>query len=253
MSRSDLNVDSLKQGCRQPWFDIQVFDSIDSTSNWVKGQKESPVVCLAHKQTAGRGRHGQQWQSSSAENIYLSFSWEFEQTPAHIGLLSLWVGIVLAEVLEKQGVNDHGVKWPNDLYWQQQKMGGILIEASNLSSQLVVGIGLNVNMNEGTGIDQPWTSVSESMGRSVDREQLVIALLDALFTAMIEFPHVEIKEFMHRWNRWDIVRGQHVSFLEGENRLSGIAQGIDSDGHLSVLLESGEMKAFGTTISQVRW
>ena len=253
MIGSDLNADSLRQSCRQPWFDIQVFDSIDSTSNWVKGQKASPVVCLAHKQTAGRGRHGQQWQSSSAENIYLSFSWEFEQTPQHIGLLSLWVGIVLAEVLEKQGVNDHGVKWPNDLYWQQQKMGGILIEASNLSSQLVVGIGLNVNMDEGSGIDQPWTSVSESMGRPVDREALVLALLDALFAAMVEFPHVEIKEFMHRWNRWDIVRGQHVSFLEGENRLSGVAQGIDSDGHLSVLLDSGEMKAFGTTISQVRW
>lgn len=253
MTASQLNADFLKQGCRHPWSDIHVFESIESTSDWLKKQQQSPMVCIAHRQTAGRGRHGQQWQSSSSENIYLSFSWQFDQTPSHIGLLSLWVGVVLAEVLEKQGVSGHGVKWPNDVYWQQQKMGGILIEASNLSSQLVVGIGLNVNMNEGTGIDQPWTSVSEAMGEPVEREQLVIAMLDALFMAMVEFPHLEIKEFMRRWNRWDIVRGKHVSFLEGQLSFSGVSQGIDSDGHLSVLLDSGEMKAFGTSVSQVRW
>jgi BirA family biotin operon repressor/biotin-[acetyl-CoA-carboxylase] ligase len=253
MGGNRLNAESLKRSCQKPWSDIVVFESIGSTSDWVKAQEHPHLVCLADRQTAGRGRHGQQWQSSSAENIYLSYSWLFDKTPKHLGLLSLWVGIVLAEVLEKQGVRGHGVKWPNDLYWQQQKMGGILIEASNLSSQLVVGIGLNVNMNEGNGIDQPWTSVGEAMQKPVDRDQLIVALLDALHIAMVEFPHVDMAEFMRRWNRWDIIRGQHVSFSEGENTLSGESRGIDQNGHLKVLLDSGELRAFGTSISKVRW
>lgn len=248
-----LNANRLSQGCQQPWAGIRVFDTVDSTSNWVKSQQQSPLVCLADQQTAGRGRHGQLWHSSSDENIYLSFSWEFDEPPAHLGLLGLWIGVVVAEVLEKQGMQGHGVKWPNDIYWQQQKMGGILIEASNLSSRLVVGIGLNVNMAEASDIDQPWTSVSEAMGRSVDREQLLIALLDALFTSMVEFPHVAVKEFKHRWNLWDIVRGQQVTFFEGDEQVSGIPSGIDDSGHLLVKLESGAVNAFNTSIRKVRW
>lgn len=253
MGGTRLNAESLKRGCQRLWSDIVVFESIGSTSDWVKDQQQSQLVCLADQQTAGRGRHGQQWQSSSPENIYLSFSWQFEKTPEHVGLLSLWIGIVLAEVLEKQGVRGHGVKWPNDLYWQQQKMGGILIEASNLSSRLVVGIGLNVNMDEGGSIDQPWSSISEAMQRHVDREQLLVTLLDSLYSAMIEFPHVEMSEFMHRWNRWDIIRGQHVSFIDGEHTLSGESKGIDQNGHLKVQLDSGGLRSFGTSISRVRW
>ena len=253
MDGNKLNAESLKRGCQKSWSDIVVFDSIGSTSDWVKDQQQTHVVCLAEQQTAGRGRHGQQWQSSSSENIYLSFSWQFDKTPKHLGLLSLWVGVVVAEVLEALGVRQHGVKWPNDLYWQQQKMGGILIEASNLSSRIVVGIGLNVNMSEGVGIDQPWSSVSEAMQQEIDREQLLVKLLDALYSAMIEFPHVEMVEFMRRWNHWDIVRGQQVSFSDGDNMLSGESKGIDHNGYLKVLLDSGELRAFGTSISKVRW
>lgn len=252
MKANQLNAEFLKRNCRNAWSDIVVFDVIDSTSNWVKEQSLLNLVCLAERQTAGRGRHGHQWQSPDSENIYLSFSWSFDSMPQHIGLMSLWLGVVLAEVLGEQGVDGHGVKWPNDLYWQQQKMGGILVEASNLSSKLVVGIGLNVNMKE-QQIDQPWVGLSEVLQKPVDRNQLLVPLLDSLYSAMVEFPYVDSDEFMRRWTRWDLIRGHHVTFSNGGVELAGEARGVDREGHLKVLLESGKQEVFGTTISKVRW
>ncbi|PID45581.1 MAG: biotin--[acetyl-CoA-carboxylase] ligase [Proteobacteria bacterium] len=248
-----LDADYLRRHCRNPWSDIVVFDSIDSTSNWVKAQARNKLVCLAERQTAGRGRHGHQWQSPVAENIYLSYSWQFDQTPSHLGLLSLWVGMTLSDVLEKQGLQQHGIKWPNDIYWQHKKMGGILIEVSNLSSQLVVGVGLNVNMQNETGIDQPWTSVFEVVQHTVNRNELLVPLLDALHVAMIKFPYIDHSEFMRHWKRWDLIFGHQVSFVEDGRTLVGEARGVNDSGHLNVMLDSGELRAFGTSISRVRW
>lgn len=253
LMRYPLDSSYLKQHCQRPWSDVVVFDAIDSTSNWVKQQPDACLACLAEQQTAGRGRHGHQWESPDAENIYLSFSWQFEKTPEHLGLLSLWVGIVVAEVLAAQGLQSHGIKWPNDIYWQQKKMGGILVEASNLTSRLIIGIGLNVNMAAAADIDQPWTSVSEVTQRQHNRNELLVPLLDALYAAMIEFPHLDEAEFMRRWKSWDLIRGKQVTFSDSGNEQVGEAQGVDWSGQLKVQLPSEGLRYFGTSIRKVRW
>jgi len=253
MSANKLSAAFLNRHCQSQWSGIHVFDTLDSTSNWVREQSESKVVCLAEQQTSGRGRHGHQWQSPNAENIYLSFSWSFGSPPPYLSVLSLWVGVVLAEVLAKQGIESHGIKWPNDLYWKQQKMGGILIEASNLSSKFVVGIGLNVNMLQDMQLDQPWVSLSEAAGKPIDRNHLLVVMLDALHEAMLMFPMLDINEFLYRWKPWDLVCGHQVSFLDQGTSMTGEAIGISSEGYLKVRLASGEVKSFGTSISKVRW
>ena len=70
MSDNKVSADFIKHHGRSAWSDIRVFDSIDSTSTWVKSQSTDQLVCIAEQQTAGRGRHGHQWQSPDAENIY---------------------------------------------------------------------------------------------------------------------------------------------------------------------------------------
>lgn len=253
MSVNKIDADFLKRHGRRSWSDVCVLESIDSTSNWVKSQSVDQLVCLAEHQTAGRGRHGHQWQSPNAENIYLSFSWAFDKQPEHLSLLSLWIGIVIAETLAEAGLSGHGIKWPNDIYWQQQKMGGILLETSNLSSMIIVGIGLNINMQYDEGIDQPWVSLNQAMGRAVDRNHLLLGMLDKLHAGMSEFASLSVNDIQQQWKQWDLIRNRKVSFLAQEERLTGDALGIDGLGQLQVRLESGEIKAFGTTISKVRW
>lgn len=253
MQSERISADFLKQNSRRVWADIQVFDCLDSTNNFLRNQTASKIVCLAEQQSGGRGRHGNQWQSPDAENIYLSYSWEFETQPAHLGLLSLWVGMVLARTLESFGLTEHGIKWPNDVYWCQQKMGGILIEGSNLSPVLVVGIGLNINMQADSGIDQPWVSLSEALGRPVNRNHLLVAMLDALHESMEQFVHLSPVDLLRDWQRWDLIRDHAVSFMNNQQLLQGKARGVSDDGKLLVELPSGEVRPFSTAINTVRW
>ena len=211
------------------------------------------MVCLAEHQTAGRGRHGHQWQSPHAENIYLSFSWSFEKQPEHLSLLSLWVRIIIAEVLEGAGLSGHGIKWPNDIYWQRQKMGGILLETSNLSSMIIVGIGLNIHMQNAGEIDQPWTSLNQAMNESINRNHLLLNMLDKLHVGLSQFSAMTADDVKQQWQKWDLIRGRSVSFLNQGQKLVGEALGVDDSGQLQVRMESGEIKLFGTTISKVRW
>lgn len=253
MSANKIDADFLKCHGQGEWSDICVFESIDSTSTWVKAQSDSQLVCLAEHQTAGRGRHGHQWQSPNAENIYLSFSWQFGKQPDHLSLLSLWVGVIIAESLAEAGLSGHGIKWPNDIYWQQQKMGGILLETSNLSSMIIIGIGLNINMQHDGEIDQPWVSLNQAMGKPVERNHVLLGMLDKLYAGLSLFPSLSAHEIKQQWQKWDLIRDRKVSFLNQEEKLVGDALGVDDSGQLQVRLGSGEVKAFGTTISKVRW
>ena len=141
-NKNKINASYLIEHCEAKWSEIKAFEAIDSTSSWLKDHKKYQVVCLAEEQTNGRGRNGNRWQSPAAENIYLSFSWLFESQPKHLPLISLWVGVAVARAVETLGVKDHGIKWPNDLYWLNKKVGGILIETSSASSGVIVGIGI---------------------------------------------------------------------------------------------------------------
>ena len=253
MQSERISADFLRQNSRQSWADIQVLESIDSTNSYLKTKSDGRLVCLAEQQTGGRGRHGNGWQSPDAQNIYLSYSWQFETPPDHLGLLSLWVGIVLARTLEAFGLSEHGIKWPNDVYWRQQKMGGILIEGSNLSPVLVVGIGLNINMQQEPGIDQPWVSLSEALGKAVNRNHLLVAMLDALYESMEQFVHLSPENLLGDWRRWDLIRDHAVSFMDNQQLLQGKARGVSADGKLLVELPSGEVRPFSTAINTVRW
>lgn len=125
--------------------------SVDSTNNHIKAYREDIppfALVLAKSQTAGRGQRGNSWESAPGEN--LTFSFHF--TPKDIAPVEQFV-ISEAAALAIQGVlADFGicakVKWPNDIYVDDRKICGILIENSILGSSIsdcIVGVGLNVN------------------------------------------------------------------------------------------------------------
>lgn len=252
-NKNEINVNYLIESCNQCWPQITLLDVVDSTSNWLKNEDTYPSVCLAETQTNGRGRNGNRWQSPDAENIYLSFSWLFDAQLRHLPMLSLWIGIAVAETMEVLGVKGHGIKWPNDLYWQNKKVGGILIETSSASSGVIVGIGINTNVSMIAGLDQPWTSLSEILGETVDRNEFLVLLLDRLHSAMTTFASLVEDDLLLKWQKWDVINGKHVSFQKNGEAVEGVASGINHSGYLLVRLVSGDTEAFNTSISKVRW
>jgi len=252
-SRTKLDADYIIGRCGSVWPHIQVLNEVGSTNDWVRQQNTRSAVCLAESQTQGRGRNGNSWLSPDAENIYLSYNWVFESAPRHLPLLSLRVGIAVAQVMQLFGVRDHGIKWPNDLYWQHKKLGGILIETSSASSEVIVGIGLNINASDIKGVDQPWASLGEILNKKVDRNEFVVQLLSILYRAMASFEVLQPEALLSSWAEWDLIKGKSVSFLHGGNQHEGVARGIDHFGHLLVEVQPGQIRAFNTSISKVRW
>ena len=131
---------------------VTVLPVIDSTNQYLLDRLDeltSGDACVAEYQQAGRGRRGRKWFSPFGANLYLSMYWRLEQGPAAAIGLSLVIGIVIAEVLQQLGAEQVRVKWPNDIYLQDRKLSGILVELTGKTgdaAQIVSGAGINLVM-----------------------------------------------------------------------------------------------------------
>lgn len=238
-----LNEEVIQSQVSNP---IELHPVIGSTNQYLldrMGQLASGSVCLAEYQKSGRGRRGRHWVSPFGSNLYFSMYWRLEAGIAAAMGLSLVVGVSLVEALEEMGIIGVKLKWPNDLYFNDRKLAGILVEMSAQAggaANLVIGIGMNLAMQDkDQDIDQPWASLSEVMKQDhIDRNQLVIRLLKALNEALIQYEYTGMQNFVERWNRLDNFIGRQVRLIMGPNEILGVERGIDQHG--GVLLETGE-------------
>jgi BirA family biotin operon repressor/biotin-[acetyl-CoA-carboxylase] ligase len=233
---------------------IHLFTHLDSTNRWALQHGQCAEAYLAEQQTAGRGRRGKVWESPAGVNLYLSLRWCFAKVPACLPVLSLVTGVAVAEALEDCAIRGHGLKWPNDLYHDGKKLGGILLEAVGSLDQVVIGIGLNVNMlpDAGSRIDQPWTSLQAMEGGLVARNPLVIAILNRLLGYLQHFSQLDMAQFQSVWRRWDVLEQRPVRVLSGTEILEGLACGIDSQGQLRLKLNDGSIRNFSSADVSVR-
>lgn len=233
---STKNLDTPYRGS------INCFESIDSTNAWLLENGKDGDFCLSETQTAGRGRQNNPWVSPNSGNIYLSYCCYFDKSIEHRSLLGLVVGITIAESLEEIGLSGHGIKWPNDIFWNSKKLGGILIQTADNYEKFVIGIGLNISLpkESHSEITQAAVSLEEALkGKSFDREEVAIQLIQNLLSYSEIFPKLPFQAFLKSWNRWDILRDQEVSFQHQNKVISGKVNDIDKHGRIGILLESG--------------
>ncbi|WP_102135155.1 bifunctional biotin--[acetyl-CoA-carboxylase] ligase/biotin operon repressor BirA [Candidatus Hoaglandella endobia] len=232
---------------RLPGGRLTVLPVIHSTNQYLIeriGSLQPGDACVAEYQTQGRGRRGRQWISSFGNNLYLSIYWRFKHGHAAIGL-SLMVSIVMAEVLQRLGAEGVRIKWPNDLYLDDRKLAGILVEVSGKNgdvAHVVIGIGMNLMMREPTSINQGWINLQEA-GIAIDRNALVTELTDELRQTLQQFECNGLVPFDSRWQALDNLFNQPVKLLIGNQEINGIARGIDAHGAL-LLEQQGEMSAY---------
>ena len=221
------------------------FDEIESTNGFMLShttELKNGDVCVAEYQSAGRGRRGRTWVSPYGHHLYFSLFWTFPQGMAQAMGLSLVVACTLVEVLKSFGVENIGVKWPNDIYLDNKKLAGILIEMSGQADsqcQLIIGVGVNMAMSEeqGKGIDQPWSDLSELVDMP-DKTALVIELQKQLKRDIQLFEREGLAAFKVRWQAADLFYGREIRLLMGEKSVEGICRGVDEQG--AVLLETAD-------------
>jgi BirA family biotin operon repressor/biotin-[acetyl-CoA-carboxylase] ligase len=249
-----LNQDYIQQHVSVP---VHLHPIINSTNQYLLeriGDVESGTVCLAEYQSQGRGRRGRHWISPFGSNLYLSMYWCLDAGMAAAMGLSLVVGVAVVEALQQLGIEGVKVKWPNDLYYRDQKLAGILVEISGQagdSAHLVIGMGMNLSMSsDDRRIDQPWTSLSQVVGtREIDRNALAIALIRAWSNALHQYESEGMKHSVEQWNAMDNFLDRPVKLLMGKNVISGIERGIDQHGALLLETDQGIESFVGGEIS----
>ncbi|QLK59396.1 bifunctional biotin--[acetyl-CoA-carboxylase] ligase/biotin operon repressor BirA [Enterobacteriaceae bacterium Kacie_13] len=229
---------------------VNVLPVIDSTNQYLLdriGELSSGDACVAEYQQAGRGRRGRKWFSPFGSNLYLSMYWKLDQGPAAAMGLSLVIGIVMTEVLQRLGAEDVRVKWPNDLYLKDRKLAGILVELTGKTgdaAQLVIGAGINLKMREPAAdtINQGWINLQEA-GVNIDRNELTATLLKELRAALLHFEKEGLAPFISRWRGLDNFLDRPVKLLIGDQEIHGIERGIDQQGAL-LLEQDGIIKPY---------
>ncbi|RLA29690.1 MAG: biotin--[acetyl-CoA-carboxylase] ligase [Gammaproteobacteria bacterium] len=231
---------------------LEVFSEIDSTNKYLLEQP-APVpgrfaVALAEHQTAGRGRFNRNWYSAPAASLCLSMSYTFANQPRDIASLTLAIGAGVAETLERLGIGGIGLKWPNDIVIADGKVGGILCEVQPVNSEgvtVVVGIGLNVDLRQADGLVSRIGRIAD-MASGCDelpsKSEIAAVLTECLFNTMEQFAAEGFAPLIDTWRRFDWLRGQQITIELTEERIPGIAQGIDIDGTLILETESGRQR-----------
>lgn len=229
---------------------VTVLPVIDSTNQYLLDRLDeltSGDACVAEYQHAGRGRRGRKWFSPFGANLYLSMYWRLEQGPAAAIGLSLVIGIVIAEVLQQLGAEQVRVKWPNDIYLQDRKLSGILVELTGKTgdaAQIVSGAGINLVMRrvESDVVNQGWISLQEA-GVVIDRNLLAARLIKELRLGLELFEQEGLAPYLPRWEKLDNFIHRPVKLIIGDKEIYGISRGIDAQGAL-LLEQDGVIKAW---------
>lgn len=238
---------------------LNLCTQIDSTNSHLMRQESVAMqVCLAESQSAGRGRRGRTWVSPFAQNIYCSVGWGFEGGVAALEGLSLVVGLVIVQVLQRYGASGLKLKWPNDVLYQDQKLAGVLIEMRGDPAgycEVVIGVGINIkmNVNSAHAIEQPWTDLSCICAKQrllpISRNQLVASLIDELALMLAGYEQAGFARYCSEWGAYNAHAGQMVELLNGNHVQAGICSGVNEVGALELETKQGKQVFHGGEIS----
>jgi BirA family transcriptional regulator, biotin operon repressor / biotin---[acetyl-CoA-carboxylase] ligase len=228
---------------------FELLIDVDSTNTRLLGRPAPPAghaeVCMSELQHAGRGRRGRRWIASFGDSIALSLAWTFCNAARASPALSLAAGVAISRALGRLGARGIGLKWPNDVWFDDRKLGGVLIELRTETggpAHVVIGVGLNASLSaamrgmlEASGVRV--AAVAEASPEKISRNRMAGILLEELLSMLEQFESDGFAPFRDAWQALDVLRGRAVQVLVGDGAISGTARGVDADGAL--LLQSG--------------
>ncbi len=234
---------------------IQHFPQIESTNTKARelaeqGAPEGTLV-VAEYQTRGKGRMSRPWESPAGQNLLFSIILRPTLPPQQTFNLILLVSVALCQSIQMETNLELMIKWPNDLYCREKKLAGILAEFAAESDRLdyvIIGVGLNVNWSPAALPEeaQPATSILQETGIRTSRLEMLVSFLSGMERLYRQAQKEGYHFIKQAWDRHSLIKNRPVKVMNGEETWSGIAQGIDPQGALMVILDNGEKKRFLT-------
>lgn len=246
---------NLEHSASQQLKALHVHQSLESTNKeahqLIQRQVESAsgTVILSEYQTMGRGRRGKNWVSPFAANLYLSMVWDFDQGASALQGLSLAIGVAVSRALSQLKVEGVQLKWPNDIYINHKKLGGILLEmVGDPAGQctVIIGIGINHCMPEQSAedIDQAWTDLNTVSKQAISRNNLAALIISHCFDVLSDYQQTGFACYQQEWQVIDAFKGTKAVVSTANQSTVGTPIGVDEFGALKMQLANGEVKHF---------
>ena len=239
---------------------LEIVFEVDSTNSRLLAASPPPYgaahVCICELQSAGRGRRGRRWIAPFGTSVAMSLGWAFRDATRDLPALSLAVGVAVVRALARVGAQGVRLKWPNDLWFEDRKIGGVLIDLraeAGGPAHVVIGIGINVALPpdarreiEAGGALAQIAAVVDScrgVGSPPSRNQIAGATIDELLRMLTQFEREGFAPLREAWSALDALHGRAVRVLLGERSAVGVARGVESDGSLCVAVD-GRLQKF---------
>ena len=225
------------------------FKEIDSTNNYLKNSYQllsDFTFASTDYQSRGKGRNDRVWSSEAGENLMFSFLIKNEELLKKSTILSILTGVEVAREIEKYGIDNVSIKWPNDVLINDKKVCGILLEGQ-IPNYLVIGVGLNVNQKAfPDGLRRPATSLSLELENDVNIDELK----ERLFSNIVNnFTNIKENEYVEYFRKHNYLQNKRVRVVINNEIFIGEVVGIDDSFCLQVLssdmllhIDSGEIE-----------
>ena len=233
----DLRLLAERMGNRPYRFYPTLPSTMDVARDWLREGAPHGAVVLADEQTAGRGRLNRPWQTPPDSALALSVV--LRAAPSALPQVSMLGALAVAEALDKLGVQQVGIKWPNDVLIAGQKVCGILVEVDWDGITLrgvIMGIGVNIALDfSGTDLDGQATSIQTALGSPVDRLDVLIEIIHGIDT---RWALLGSSTLLKMWKARLVTLGRRVT-VHAPYSFTGVAEDVDDDGALWVRDQEG--------------
>jgi len=237
----------------------------DLMARWRAGQLWEPIARKASTQTAGKGRLGRSWISHPHQALTFSVAHPFKKSISELSGLSLACGLaVIKGISQASGISQEdlkklglGLKWPNDIFLNDKKLAGMLLEGGQLDSTkstwIVIGIGINLTATADleNSIQRPIASLDQiSQAKTIDADVLWLATLKELAEIIEIFEQHSFAKLQEEWNSWDSYKNKTCTVIHNDQiQHEGIERGVDDQGHLLIESENKIQKIISGDVS----
>ncbi len=232
--------------------EIYVYKEVKSTNTVAKflsmHNATNGTVVISEKQTDAKGRSGKSWESPLG-GVWLSIILKPNVDQSKFPLITLATGVAVAKTLEKVGVENPEIKWPNDIIINDKKVCGILTEAVakfNVVENVIIGVGIDANLNVSQfpeELQSGTTTLKEELKREGNENTLIRIFLEEFEKISELFNHEGYEEILKEWRKRSYSIGKIVEVREPFNKYyDGYVVGINKEGALIVEKIDGTYK-----------
>jgi BirA family biotin operon repressor/biotin-[acetyl-CoA-carboxylase] ligase len=230
--------------------DLLAFEAVSSTNEWalnnITSLKHGDIICTTN-QTAGRGRFNRAWIAPPNCNLSLSAIINHTHTTIPVTMLLPTTAITIRDALKEFKI-DAALKWPNDVMVSGKKIAGILAEIAPENNFLVIGIGLNININiadlSKMDFPQPPTSMMAEKNIMFNIDTVRTTILQTLKKTIDTLYKTGIPYIAQRWQENDYLQDKTISIKNEKEIITGRYNGMKNNGQLEIIDQNGTSHSF---------